>query len=125
VTQRTRSVASEVGKNRIRVNSISPGGIATGIFEKVAGVEGEKADKVLGVVKEMFSTLQPIPRSGATDDVANAAVFLASDRSSFIHGHDLVVDGGVSLAGEKWENVIELRASLYAKIKQIVDRLND
>jgi hypothetical protein len=37
----------------------------------------------------------------------------------------LVVDGGVSLAGEKWENVIELRASLYAKIKETVDRLNN
>ena len=125
VTQLTRSVASEVGKSRIRVNSISPGGIATGIFGKVAGVEGEKADKVLDVVKEMFATLQPIPRSGVTDDIANAAVFLASDRGSFIHGHDLVVDGGVSLAGQNWDNVIELRASLYAKIKETVDRLNN
>jgi NAD(P)-dependent dehydrogenase (short-subunit alcohol dehydrogenase family) len=125
VTQLTRSVASEVGKNNIRVNSISPGGIATGIFGKVAGVEGEKADKVLDVVKEMFSTLQPIPRSGITDDIANAAVFLASDRGSFIHGHDLIVDGGVSLAGQNWDNVIELRASLYAKIKETVDRLNN
>src|SRR4051812_13889155 len=53
-----------------------------------AGVEGSKADKVLDVVKEVFATVQPIPRSGVTDDIADAAVFLASDRASFVHGHD-------------------------------------
>jgi NAD(P)-dependent dehydrogenase (short-subunit alcohol dehydrogenase family) len=124
VTHLTRSVASEVGEKGIRVNSISPGGIATGIFGKNAGVEGSKADKVLGVVKQMFATLQPVPRSGITDDIANAAVFLASERASFIHGHDLVVDGGVALAGNRWQDVVELRSSLYNKIKETVDRLN-
>jgi len=38
---------------------------------------------------------QPIPRAGGTDDIALAAVFLASDDSTFINGHDLVVDGGL------------------------------
>ena len=121
VTHLTRSVAAEVGANGIRVNSISPGGVATGIFGKNAGVEGSKADKVLDVVKEMFVTLQPIPRSGVTDDIANAAVFLASDRASFIHGHDLVVDGGAILGGQRWEDGIQLRASLYGKIKEVLD----
>jgi NAD(P)-dependent dehydrogenase (short-subunit alcohol dehydrogenase family) len=125
VTHLTRSVASEVGEKGIRVNSISPGGIATGIFGKNAGVEGSKADKVLSVVQEMFATLQPIPRSGITDDIASAAAFLASDRASFIHGHDLVVDGGVALGGSRWNDTIELRASLYSKIKQTVDQLNN
>jgi NAD(P)-dependent dehydrogenase (short-subunit alcohol dehydrogenase family) len=124
VTQLTRSVASEVGEKGIRVNSISPGGIATGIFGKNAGVEGSKADKVLGAVKETFATMQPVPRSGITDDIANAAAFLASDRASFIHGHDLVVDGGVTLAGYRWNDMVELRASLYSKIKETVDQLN-
>ena len=64
MTHLTRSVAAEVGANGIRVNSISPGGVATGIFGKNAGVEGSKADKVLDVVKEVFATVQPIPRSG-------------------------------------------------------------
>jgi NAD(P)-dependent dehydrogenase (short-subunit alcohol dehydrogenase family) len=44
-----------VGASGIRVNSISPGGVATGIFGKNAGVEGSKADTVLDVVKEMFT----------------------------------------------------------------------
>ena len=125
VTHLTRSVAAEVGANGIRVNSISPGGVATGIFGKNAGVEGSKADKVLDVVKEVFATVQPIPRSGVTDDIANAAVFLASDRASFIHGHDLVVDGGAILGGQRWDDGIQLRASLYSKIKEALDRSAD
>jgi NAD(P)-dependent dehydrogenase (short-subunit alcohol dehydrogenase family) len=125
VTHLTRSVAAEVGASGIRVNSISPGGVATGIFGKNAGVEGSKADTVLDVVKEMFATLQPIPRSGVTDDIANAAVFLASDRASFIHGHDLVVDGGAILGGQRWNDGIQLRASLYGKIKEALDRSGD
>jgi NAD(P)-dependent dehydrogenase (short-subunit alcohol dehydrogenase family) len=124
VTQLTRTVAAEIGGRGIRVNSISPGAIVTGIFAKNAGVEGSKADKVLDVVKETFSTLQPIARAGLTDDIANAAAFLASDRASFIHGQDLVVDGGITLAGIRWDQGLEFRADLYTRIKETVERLN-
>jgi NAD(P)-dependent dehydrogenase (short-subunit alcohol dehydrogenase family) len=124
VTQLTRTVAAEVGDKGVRVNSISPGAIATGIFGKNAGVEGSQADKVLDVVKESFATLQPVPRSGVADDIANAAVFLASDLASFVHGHDLVVDGGITLGGFQWKQGLELRKGLYDKIKEIVERLS-
>jgi NAD(P)-dependent dehydrogenase (short-subunit alcohol dehydrogenase family) len=124
VTHLTRCVAAEVGEKGIRVNSISPGGIATGIFGKNAGVEGSKADRVLDTLKEMFATAQPIPRSGVTDDIAGAAAFLASDLASFIHGHDLVVDGGATLAGYRWNDMLELRATLYGRIRDTIDRLN-
>ena len=123
VAQLTRSVAAELGEKGIRVNSISPGGIATGIFGKNAGVDGSKADQILDVVKDLFATLQPIPRSGLTDDIARAAVFLASDASSFINGHDLVVDGGNSIVGRGWSAGLQLRAELGGRIKEKVASL--
>jgi NAD(P)-dependent dehydrogenase (short-subunit alcohol dehydrogenase family) len=78
----------------VRCNSISPGGIVTGIFAKALGVKATKADGFAEEDKKMMASLQPIPRAGITDDIANAAVFLASDDSTFINGHDLLVDGG-------------------------------
>ena len=125
VSHLTRSVASDLGPMSIRVNSISPGGIATGIFGKNAGIEGSKADRLLDSVKDIFFTLQPIPRSGTTDDIGNAAIFLASDRSTFITGHDLVVDGGVSLGGMYYAEGIEYRAKMYKEIMVAAARLND
>jgi NAD(P)-dependent dehydrogenase (short-subunit alcohol dehydrogenase family) len=52
----TRSVAAELGEKGIRVNSISPGPIVTGLFAKGAGVEGSKADKLTDLVKSLFAT---------------------------------------------------------------------
>jgi NAD(P)-dependent dehydrogenase (short-subunit alcohol dehydrogenase family) len=124
VSHLTRSVASELGLMNIRVNSISPGGIATGIFGKNAGVEGSKADLLLESVKEIVATVQPIPRSGVTDDIGHAAVFLASEWSSFITGHDLVVDGGLSLGGVYYQQGMDFRAELYKSVMQAADRLN-
>lgn len=123
VAQLTKSVASELGEKGIRVNSISPGGIVTGIFGKNAGVEGTKADQVLDVVRELFATLQPIPRSGMTDDIAHAAVFLASDVSGYINGHDLVIDGGNSIVGRGWSAGLDIRAELSRRIKARVAEL--
>ena len=97
-----RSVAAELGKKGIRVNSISPGAIVTGIFAKGAGVEGSKADKVTDLVKDLFAAVQPIPRAGLPEDVARAALFLASDGSSFINGQDIVVDGGLTAVARGW-----------------------
>ena len=49
------------------------------------------------VLRPVFSGIQPIPRAGEPIDIANAALFLASDESSFITGHALVVDGGLTI----------------------------
>lgn len=94
-------VAMQLGESGVRVNCISPGGIATGIFGKALGLPTESAEKSAEAVKAGLAKLQPIPRAGLTDDIANAAVFLAADASSFINGHNLVVDGGL-VGGRQW-----------------------
>ena len=113
----TRSAAAELGEKGIRVNGITPGAIVTGIFGKVAGVESSKADRVADVVKEAFASLQPIPRAGATDDIARAAVYLASDASSFVNGQDIVVDGGLTIVTRGWSQVVAGRAEMTKRIK--------
>jgi NAD(P)-dependent dehydrogenase (short-subunit alcohol dehydrogenase family) len=116
----TRSVATELGEKGIRVNAISPGGIVTGIFAKNAGVEGSKADRVADAVREVFATLQPVRRAGETDDIARAAVFLASDAAGFVNGHDFVIDGGLSTAVVGWSEGLVLRSELGRHIKAAV-----
>src|SRR5437588_7334374 len=97
----TKCVAMELGESGIRVNSISPGAIATGIFGKALGLSVEAAEKTPAVMREIYKTQQPIQRAGLPEDIAYAAVFLASDESSFINGHDLVVDGAIT-GGRNW-----------------------
>ncbi len=75
----TRCVAMELGESNIRVNSISPGAIVTGIFGKALGLSVEKAEKTAKLAEERFAKSQPIPRAGMPEDIARAAVFLASD----------------------------------------------
>ena len=114
----TRCVAMQLGEQGVRVNSISPGGIATGMFGKVAGLPAEQAERTAELAKGALAAMQPIPRAGLPDDVALAAVFLASDDSTFVNGHDLVVDGGL-LGGQRWtpqqERLQAMRAAFLAR----------
>ncbi|MGB3045790.1 MAG: glucose 1-dehydrogenase [Xanthobacteraceae bacterium] len=97
----TKCVAMELGEAGVRVNSISPGAIATGILAKAMGLEAGAADNKADVLEGLFKSAQPIPRAGIPDDIAHAAAFLAGDESSFINGADLVIDGGV-IGGRNW-----------------------
>ncbi|MCA0305397.1 MAG: SDR family oxidoreductase [Proteobacteria bacterium] len=114
VNHLTVCAAMQLGEKNVRCNSISPGGIATGIFAKALGLPPDKADGYAEAMKAGMAKNQPIPRAGSVDDIANAAVFLASDESSFINGHDLVVDGGL-VGGRLWtphqEGVKAMRAA--------------
>ncbi|MFO1082745.1 MAG: SDR family oxidoreductase [Reyranellaceae bacterium] len=101
VNHLTVCAAMQLGERNVRCNSISPGGIATGIFAKALGLAPDKADAYAEAMKGAMAKNQPIPRAGTTDDIARAAVFLASDDSTFINGHDLVVDGGL-VGGKMW-----------------------
>lgn len=120
VVHLTRCVAMELGEHGVRVNSISPGGVATGIFAKAAGLPDDKAERTAEAVKKALATLQPIPRAGLPDDIARAAVYLASDESTFVNGHDLVVDGGL-IAGRKWSESEAARQQLGAALRASVE----
>ena len=95
VIHMTRCCAMELGEDGVRVNSISPGVIATGRFAKAMGLPPEEAEKTVGKAAEVLSDMQAIPRAGVTDDIAHAAVYLGSDESGFVNGEDMVIDGGL------------------------------
>ena len=97
----SRCVAMEMGECGVRVNTVSPGAIATGIFGKVFGLSDEKAEESAALVEQAFANNQPIKRAGMPDDIAQATLFLASDESSFLTARDIVVDGGM-LGGRQW-----------------------
>jgi NAD(P)-dependent dehydrogenase (short-subunit alcohol dehydrogenase family) len=81
----TKSVALETVKSGVRVNSVAPGPIDTGMLTRFTGTPENKAALV---------TTVPMDRLGRSEEVADAIVFIASDEASFITGHVLNVDGG-------------------------------
>lgn len=83
------AAAQLVGSN-IRVNAICPGLIETGM---TAPIYQWARDKGRG---DQIGQLNPLQRGGAPDEIAKAALFLASDESSYVNGHAMVVDGGLS-----------------------------
>ena len=95
----TRCAAVELGEKGIRINTISPGPIATGIFGKAAGLDDDEADANPEYAEAAIATVlprwQPLPHVGHPDDIAQAALFLASDAARLVTGHNLVVDGGI------------------------------
>ncbi len=98
VIQLTRSAAVELGEHGIRVNSVSPGPVPTGIFGKAAGMDPAAADRTAIQLEPAFLAAlenhQPIRRAGTPEDVAQVMLWLASDASSFVNGQDIAVDGG-------------------------------
>lgn len=81
---------SEFKDRRIRTSVITPGGIDSGSFERHLS-PGDAA-----AAKEAIAQATPLGRMGRPDEIASAALFLASDESSYITGTELVVDGGIT-----------------------------
>ena len=92
----TKTAAIELGPLKIRVNAICPGGIDTAM--------GRGDDFGSFDTSAYFFAGMPIPRIGRPDEVARAAVFLASDEASYCTGAELLVDGGM-LAGPAFGQV--------------------
>ena len=94
----SRSVALELAEHQVRVNCIAPGYIGTPLATNSVG----QPESVLEERKQRFASAQPIPRVGEPQDIAQAALWLASEDSSFVTGETLVVDGGLTL-GRPWQ----------------------
>jgi NAD(P)-dependent dehydrogenase (short-subunit alcohol dehydrogenase family) len=96
----TRCAAVELGEKGIRVNSISPGMTATGAFGKYMGLRADESDDhpeyAEAAIGSVLPRWQPLPHVASAEDIAQAALFLASDASRMVTGHNLVVDGGIS-----------------------------
>lgn len=90
VAQMTRAMAVEWAARGVRVNAVAPGRIRTPMTEQLF-----QDDET----RESFLRLIPMARLGRASDIGNAAVFLASDASSYITGQTVVVDGGWMAAG--------------------------
>jgi NAD(P)-dependent dehydrogenase (short-subunit alcohol dehydrogenase family) len=86
----TRSLAAELVDRHVRVNALSPGFIETPIFER-SGMQGEDPEGFRASLEEMI----PMGRLGRPEEIAAAAVFLASDDASYITGVELSVSGGL------------------------------
>ena len=82
-----RVLAQEFGRDGIRVNSVSPGMVRTGMTEKVY------ADAAIAAERD---ALVPLGRVATPEDMADVIAFLLSADARYVNGHDLVVDGGVS-----------------------------
>ncbi len=82
----TATLAAELGPAGVRVNALAPGLIAAGMVERLPPRTLDERRRLI-----------PLGRLGRADEVARAALFLASDDASYITGHTLVIDGGLSL----------------------------
>lgn len=88
VSNFTRAMAKELGPRRIRVNCVSPGMIATQFHDTFTKPE----------VRQRVASMTPLGREGRAEEVAEAIAFLASERSSFVNGESLEINGGIFFA---------------------------
>jgi NAD(P)-dependent dehydrogenase (short-subunit alcohol dehydrogenase family) len=115
VIQLTKCAAMELAPFGVRVNSISPGGIATPIIGKALGLETNDADRSVDALISYLKERLPLQRSGLPDDIAYGALYLASEEGSFVTGHDLVIDSGI-IAGR----TVQEQAMMNEKLAEVV-----
>ena len=107
----TQSVAPELGRYRIRVNAIAPGGTVTGMTAYVTTGDAANLDEAQSKV----GRTAPLGRPGAVADVANAALYLASDEAAYVSGAVLVVDGAAEVIGDRAGRFAEMDTALVGE----------
>ncbi len=102
----TKTAALELAEHHVRVNCICPGYITTQLTagRALSEVDETEADRRRGRARERMADTQPLDRAGEPEDIANMALFLASDESQWITGQEHVVDGGL-LLGRPWRKL--------------------
>lgn len=85
----TKSVALEYAKSGIRVNAVSPAAIETDMVDRFVGKERE--------ARQQLAAMHPVGRMGKPEEIADAVIYLCSDKASFITGQSLAVDGGFTV----------------------------
>jgi NAD(P)-dependent dehydrogenase (short-subunit alcohol dehydrogenase family) len=96
----SKSVATELAPYGIRVNCLAPGGIPTPILaSSVKGLSDQAIDRFVRATREKMRKDRPLGREGTPEDVADAAVYFASDASASVTGTVLPIDGGTSAQG--------------------------
>jgi NAD(P)-dependent dehydrogenase (short-subunit alcohol dehydrogenase family) len=115
VNMLSQSAAIDLGEYGVRVNCIAPGNIETPIMGRMLG-QGLSEDSNARMMEEVRGWLiarQPIRRQGTTDDIAEAAIFFASDRSSYMTGQVLCVDGGMLTGNPQTDGGLQSIAARY------------
>jgi NAD(P)-dependent dehydrogenase (short-subunit alcohol dehydrogenase family) len=115
-------VALELAERAIRVNAICTGRIATAIYSGVyPEMPAELIERAPEIAEPWLAEETPLGRAGFPADVANAALWFASSESSFVTGHALVVDGGLT-AGRSWSQIIHRRDQLKERFQSAVEQ---
>lgn len=113
----TRCAAIEYGEGGIRVNCINPGAIQTSMISfREPGMTEAEVDRVTQAMEPLMTLGQPLQRRGQPADIANAALYLASDRSAHVSGIALTVDAAHS-AGDSFnymENIQRVRQEVLS-----------
>ena len=100
----TQCAALELAAHSIRVNCVCPGLIATPLIGKAMGLGFKDAESAVDTVADLGVSYQPLPYGARAEDVAEAVLYLAEDRSAFITGIALPVDGGLTLGRTAQQN---------------------
>ena len=106
----TQSAAIELGPDLIRVNCICPGNIPTEMGTYAAAEDPDKARRIKAAIADVRMGYQPLKRQGAPRDIAEAALFFASDRSRQVTAQIMAVDGGAT-AGSSRSQIADIMAA--------------